>query len=150
MGLFNLKLAGLLLLLLLLISCSGDSTTEAPGAIDLGYQPLTCDLLSQQKYVHRVMRDTYYWYEEVPAIVNYGDFSTVEELLDFLRYEPGPDRFSYITTIEQYQSFFDEGEYIGIGFSFLSLADDRLVTRFIYPGTPAALAGMSRGDVTRR
>jgi len=147
-GYCYLKLVGLFLLLLLLASCSsGDSNPARPSGVgDVSYEPLSCDLIGQQRFVHRVMQDTYYWYREVPAIVDYSDFITVEELLDFLRYDPGPDRFSYITTVEQFQSFFNEGEYIGIGFSFLSLPDDRLVTRFVYPDTPATRAGMSRGD----
>ena len=141
------RLCGTLILVYSIASCgSGSDSARPPGVGELSYKAESCDLIGQQKFVHRVMRDTYFWYQEVPEVVDYTSFTTVEELLDFLRYFPEIDDFSFITSAEQFQSFFQEGQYIGVGFSFLSLADDRLVTRFVYPETPAARAGMVRGD----
>ena len=102
--------------------------------------------MGQNRFVHKVMRDTYYWYQEVPDTVDYAGFDSPEELLDFLKYYPERDRFSYITTTGQFHGFFEEGKVIGLGASLLILPDNRLLVRYVIPDSPASRAGLTRGD----
>ncbi len=120
-----------LLILPLLQSCGGGD-----GA---------CSIRNQNRQVHEALLKDYLWYREVPEEVNYADFDSPAELLDFLRNDP-PDRFSYITDAEEYKALFNDGQYAGFGFSFEISADDELLVRFVYENSPAWLAGMRRGD----
>ncbi len=95
--------------------------------------------------MHEALLKDYLWYQGLPQTVNYGDFDSPAQLLDFLRQDP-PDRFSFITDAQEYKALYNAGQYAGFGFSFEISADDRLLVRFVYNGSPAWQAGMRRGD----
>ncbi len=105
----------------------------------------SCSLYNQNRQLHEALLEDYLWYRDVPQSVNYADFESPSELLDFLRKDP-PDRFSFITDAEEYKALYQAGEYAGFGFSFEITNDDRLRIRFVYDGSPAWQAGMRRGD----
>lgn len=137
----------LLLASVLMVSACGSG--GGSGGNDIGklsYVAENCEIDGQNRFVHKVMQDTYYWYKEVPTSLDYSSFSSPEEVLDFVRYYPEKDRFSFITTTEKFQGFFEEGKFIGLGASFLILSNDRLITRYVIPDSPAARAGIARGD----
>ena len=78
-----------------------------------------------------------------------GAFADTDGLLDFLRYRPDEfDRFfTGVGTIEQDNSFFGPGEFVGYGFSFsLNAAGDALDITQVFAGSPAAMAGFARGS----
>ncbi len=104
-----------------------------------------CSIRNQNRQVHEALLEDYLWYQEVPETVNYGDFDSPAELLDFLRNDP-PDRFSFITDAEEYKALYNAGQYAGFGFSFEISANDELLVRYVYENSPAWLAGMRRGD----
>jgi C-terminal processing protease CtpA/Prc len=135
----------LLLTGLMLVSCGDDSDREQSCAELVNANQ--CSVASQNQCVHQLMQRNYLWYEQLPQDIDYDDFVSPQETLDFLRYgDPGPDRFSYVTTAEAFDALFAEGQYIGFGFSYISDSAGRLWVRFVYADSPAGSAGMRRGD----
>jgi len=132
-----LRLFPLILLLLLLPSCEEDG----------GDQPFlaSCSIEDQNRFVHEVLLDRYLWYDEVEPVINYADFDSPAQLLDFLKYDE-KDRFSYLTDASDFTSLFTAGQYLGYGFSYLTRADDTVWIRFVYTDSPAGRAGLERGD----
>ncbi len=120
-----------LLLMPLLQSCGGSGDK--------------CSIWNQNRQLHQALLADYLWNDEIPESINYGEYDTPSQLLDFLRKDP-PDRFSYLTDAETFDALFRDGQYVGFGFSFEIAANDRLRVRFVYPGSPADWVGLERGD----
>ncbi len=76
-----------------------------------------CGLVGQNRIVHEVMLDQYYWYDRVPARINYGAFDSPAETLAFLRYDT-LDRFSYETSQAAFDNLFNNGTYVGYGIGY--------------------------------
>ncbi len=113
-----------------------------------------CTNDAQKQFVLDAMRDVYFWYTSLPANVDLSQFAAPEELLAFLiSFSPiNPltdqpiDRFSFINSAEADAQFFGEGKFEGFGFSSrFEAADDLRFTR-VFSGSPADLAGFSRGQ----
>ena len=94
--------------------------------------------------VYKVMTSTYFWYDEVPAVDPTG-YASAEALLEDLIYKD-LDRWSYIAPKEEYHSLMEEGKYIGVGFGIKYTEDDECRIKFVYQNSPAATAGLMRGD----
>lgn len=133
----------------LLAGCLGGS-----GSDDDGGFLLTSECLSGQgrQEVFDIMRDWYFWNDETEQADKYtssaDDFSDVEALLDFLRYRPSEfDRgFTFVTTPEEEEAFFEEGKFIGFGFGLTRIGNTHEIRiTQIYAGSPAATAGLERG-----
>ncbi len=118
----------------LLLSCGsgGESTDEV--------------IYQQNKFVHELLLDRYLWYTEVDPEIDYANFNSPEETLDFLRYET-LDRFSYIADASTFDSLFEDGQYLGYGFSYYKENDGTVPLKFVYDDSPAGRAGMQRGDL---
>ncbi|MDJ0834582.1 MAG: S41 family peptidase [Gammaproteobacteria bacterium] len=128
----------MLLLLGLLVSCSDDKED---------YLISGCGIDQQNQFVHEVMLDTYLWYQEVEPQIDYADFSSPQQLLEFLRYQERDSTFSYITSAESFDSLYQEGQYVGYGFSPILLANDGTAwIRYVFDDSPAGQAGIERGD----
>jgi C-terminal processing protease CtpA/Prc len=131
---------------ILLSACSGGSNGEDDGA------PSACSVSSQKQAVLEIMEFYYFWNDE-PAqqekydAINLDDFEDIWRLLDHLRFEPERfDRgFSFVTTVEQDDQFFREGEFAGFGFGFRVAGTDALEITRVVEGSPAAVAGFQRG-----
>lgn len=121
----------------------GGGSSEAEVAQD-GSDDGECGLTAQKQWLFDVMTDTYLWYDEVPQ-VDLAAFDSLEALLDALRFEP-LDRFSYLTTVEEYTSLFEEGTYVGYGFNLVTTGPDTLQLGFVFDDAPAGRAGLDRGD----
>lgn len=91
------------------------------------------------------MRDYYYFADQVPT-VNLNDYESPEQLIVDLRVQPH-DKFSYVTTIEQYQNYFDAGTSFGFGFSWKRDSEDEARLSQVYPDSPFGRAGAARGDI---
>jgi C-terminal processing protease CtpA/Prc len=91
------------------------------------------------------MLDRYYWYRQVPAQVDYARFDSPSQILDYLRYARY-DRFSYIASQSEFENLFQDGTYIGYGFSYVVEGTGSVRIRFVYRQSPADNAGMLRGD----
>ncbi len=116
-------------------SPSSSSSTPTPD----------CGVAGENTQILSVMRSWYYWYQSLSPSVNPAAYSSPSALLDALRYQP-LDRFSYVTSQSADQSFYSAGQYAGFGFGLsLNAANVLRVTR-VFAGSPAAQAGLARGD----
>jgi C-terminal peptidase prc len=98
----------------------------------------------RNELIYKNMTTTYLWYDYVPAIP-YLDYESAEDLVKDLRYDAF-DRWSYIVSKEEYHKLFEEGKYIGIGMGIKIVDTNDCRIEFVYPTSPAALAGLQRGD----
>ncbi len=68
----------------------------------------------ENKAFYGLMEEWYYWYEDMPA-VKPEDYPSPYELLEALRYKP-LDRWSYISSREEFVAYYQESKFIGYGF----------------------------------
>lgn len=116
-----------------------------------GFRPGTCSVASQKDFVLDVAYDWYLFPELLPArsSVNPANYATAQDLLDAItaaaRAQSKDRFFSYVTTRQEDQAFFGEGEFIGFGFRS-RIEGGRLLLLDVFENTPAADAGLRRGD----
>ena len=125
---------------------SGDGGITSVGNGD-------CSAASQKETLLAAMREWYFWTDNLPANVDTNQFATQQELLNFLTtFAPdngmgaSVDRYSFLTTAQADQQFFNEGEFEGFGFVrvFIAPGDTRLGR--VYSDSPAGSAGLERGQ----
>lgn len=126
-----------------LTGCGGSDDSRLTGCLAEG----------GRQQLAGIMQDWYFWNDETAQLNKYNNlnpnrYSDAEALLDFLRYQPAQfDRyFSYITTPQEEQAFYNEGEFVGFGVSLARIGNssDIRVTQ-VYANSPAAAAGFERG-----
>jgi carboxyl-terminal processing protease len=116
-------------------------TSASPA---LAQWPLTsCTTLGKNLFVRDVLSDIYLWYAEMPA-ENPAEFNSPEAYLEAVRYRPLDTTFSYITSREANDAFFDDSAYIGFGFSTRVTGDEMRILQ-VFPDSPASEAGLARG-----
>ena len=125
-----------------LASCGGGGGSD-PGST-------TCDLASQKDWLRSYMQDWYYWSGASPN-PDPAAFDTVQKYFDALLYTGDPvvpkDRWSYIQDSAAYNQFFGAGKTLGYGV-FVNGLELKLPLKLRYtePQSPAAAAGLKRGD----
>ncbi|MEM8769746.1 MAG: S41 family peptidase [Pseudomonadota bacterium] len=135
----------------------GNPGSGAGGAVGSQAFPAPhsqCSLSQAREEVLEIFEDLYFFNTDPAQVARYSDiranlssYGSVDALLDDLRF--GPDRtrgFSYFSTVEEVEQFFSAGEFFGFGFSvgIEPTSAWRLID--VFGGSPADLAGMSRGD----
>jgi C-terminal processing protease CtpA/Prc len=135
---------------ILVIGCGGGG--GGGGGSTVVATPAPCSAEGQTLTVLERMQDIYFWNDEPAQQTKYqgidvADFADPDALLDFLRYRPDEfDRgFTFLTTVESETQFFGAGIFVGFGFSFDLLPGDELRIRQVFAGSPAEVAGFSRG-----
>jgi carboxyl-terminal processing protease len=98
-------------------------------------------------WMYRIMKTYYLWYDHVPTLKT-SNFATPQDLLDTLVYKP-IDRFSYLAGKTEMQQFFEEGQYVGLGFSYLGDELGKLRVAFVYNASPLKVAGVQRGWIMK-
>jgi carboxyl-terminal processing protease len=106
--------------------------------------PASCTALGQNLYVRDVMTDLYLWYSDMPG-ADPADYDTPESYLEAIRFRPLDTTFSYITSRAENDAFFSNSQFIGIGISTSVVGNEMRVLQ-VFPDSPAAEAGLSRGD----
>ena len=145
---------------LLLAACGG-------GGGDAGTPPpLSCSVAGQQDWLQTYMNDWYFWYRLSPKPAPTG-FATVAGYFDALLYRGGDlipgdatgarwpsDSYSGFQTTESFNRFYGDGQTLGYGVAVAGLEVTQptpqpaqpLVIRYIEPLSPAAAAGLVRGE----
>lgn len=113
-----------------------------PAAAQSG--PSSCSVAGQNLFIRDVMQDLYLWSEFLPA-VNPTSYGSPEAYLEAVRYRPLDTSFSYIASAAASNAFYSDSQFIGFGFS-TSVGGDAMRVLQVYPESPAAEAGLARGD----
>ncbi len=135
----------IVLLLIVAVSCT-DVPEPEPDEEDLKAPAAT---IAVNEFVEAVMKDVYLWYASVPDVdINY-EFDTKAYFEKLLNSE---DKWSFITDDVQKLEDSFEGIETSYGWSlgFGTFSDTKsifAVVEFVYPNTPAAKAGLKRGDM---
>jgi C-terminal processing protease CtpA/Prc len=113
-------------------------------------QPANCSTVSQNLYVRDLFWKMYYWYKFIPDLEP-ARYDSPEEYLEAIRYRPLDQSFSHISPRAATDAFYSESQYIGFGFSTRLVSIDagaalEMWVSQVYPDTPAAAAGLKRGD----
>ena len=90
-----------------------------------------------------VMNDYYLWYDKMPA-VNFQNYPTPVELLEALRYKQ-LDRWSYITTKQEIEAYYNQAQYKGYGIGMGFDQQNNLWITYIFKNSPLASFGADRG-----
>mgnify|MGYP003881616969 FL=1 len=113
-------------------------------ALEVKAEPQDCSADARLAYVEDIMLDAYLWADHVEPVDRLG-YSDPAELMADLRYD-ALDRWSYVRDLSEATDWFDEGAYVGGGYSLRSDAAGDLRFALVYPDNPAHDAGLRRGD----
>ncbi|MDX9845920.1 MAG: S41 family peptidase [Tenuifilaceae bacterium] len=95
------------------------------------------------KELLNVMEEYYLWYNEMPT-VDPNSYPSPVELLDALTYKE-LDRWSYITTKQELEAYYQNAEYVGYGIGLGFDAQNQLRITFIFEDSPMRAIGVDRG-----
>lgn len=133
---------------LLLASCGGgESGGDGP--------PGNCSVVQQKTALRGYFNDAYFWYALAPNPSPAG-YASAADYFEALLYTGTDasfpaDRWSYSESTESFNRFFGDGQTLGYGVSLAALeaagdATQPLNVRYVEPLSPAATAGVVRGD----
>lgn len=132
-------------------SCSDDDDSHTPfhDYTDPG-SSISDVTVEANRFVSDAMSDYYYWVDEMPDLDYTKQPDTEDFFYDLLS---SKDRFSYISSDADATLGNFQGQYTDFGWefllSFLSSNKDTVVAiiSYVYDDSPAAAAGVKRGDV---
>lgn len=110
----------------------------------------SCDVASQNRWLQSYMNDRYLWSGSAPS-PDPSAYASVDSYFQALLF-PGDasvpaDRWSYITDSVSYNRFFGDGMTLGYGVFVNGIEGTLpLKLRYVEPLSPAAAAGLKRGD----
>ena len=116
----------------------------APAWVEAQSGPRNCTRTSQNLFVREVLDEYYFWYQHIPRL-NPSNYASPEAYLEAARYRPLDTTFSYITSRAANDAFFSASQFIGFGFSTETTATELRILQ-VFPESPAAQAGLERGD----
>lgn len=105
-------------------------------------------IIEENEAFYELMNDWYFWYDEMPD-VNPSEFPSPYELLEELRHRP-LDRWSYITSREEFEALYRDSKMIGYGFGSGWDQNARLRVTFIFNTTEMYEQGVRRGWLIER
>jgi hypothetical protein len=128
---------------LLLVACGGGGGAPAGSA--------SCEVAAQNTWLRSYMRDWYFWSGTAPD-PDPTPYAAVADYFEALRF-PGDaawpkDRWSVISDSASYNLYYGEGQTLGYGV-FINGIEYTLPLRLrhVEPKSPAADAGLARGDL---
>jgi len=141
-----------LTLCLLLAACGGGGNDTAD---DPGLAAGTCSVAEQNAWLASYFDDWYFWSGQAPRPAPAG-YASVSAYFEARRYTGGDgvfpaDRWSYEQSSADFNRTFGEGATLGYGVAVSGIeaagvATRPLWVRYVDPGSPAAVAGVMRGD----
>ena len=140
-------------LCLMLAACGGGDG----GSASTNPPPASCSLDDSKSWLLGYMQDQYLWFDRMPSVTA-ASYTTLDSYFAALLYPGGGvdpssrDRWSYMESTAAFQQFFGDGQSLGYGISVAGLEvagqpDQPLRIRYIEPKSPAAQAGLQRGDI---
>ena len=135
----------------LTLSCGGGSSPTSSSASTGSGSGSTssgtgnCTPLGQTTFVRDTLQSYYYWVDQLPNPDPSG-FPSPEEYLEAVRYKALDTTYSYITSKASSDAFYSDSQFIGYGLSYKATSATALRLTQTFPGSPAAQAGMDRGD----
>jgi carboxyl-terminal processing protease len=119
------------------MACTPDDPFDFGG-------PRSCEVPDQNEWVLGLMQQAYLWHEDMPERDPLA-YESPAKLVADLRVEH--DRWSRVSDKSRSDALFQEGKVVGLGFRTRRDADGRVVVATVDDDTPAAAAGLQRGDV---
>lgn len=111
--------------------------------------PSSCSIKQQNQYVYDALHDSYLWSDSVANLDSTSQYSSPEKLLKMLKDEK--DLFSHIVDLKKVNRFFGLGRYNNFGFIPFTIqlksGKEAMAVVFVYPNSPAQIAGIKRGDI---
>ena len=134
---------------------SGGGTPAPPVVVPpTGVTPPTpptsgaCSLRSRQDFAFSVLDEWYLFPETLPAALDPAPFPTVQAYIDALtataRSQGRDNFFTFVTSIQQENAFFQSGSTAGFGIRLL-FQGSRLFVTEAFENAPAFAAGIDRG-----
>jgi carboxyl-terminal processing protease len=139
----TLRRLALALLAVIALSCGGSSPTSSTTTGGTG--SASCTTVGQCTFVRDTLQSFYYWYKELPN-PDPATFASPEAYLDAVRYRTLDSTFSYVTSKASSDAFYSDSQFIGFGISTKQTGELEIRLAQVFPGGPAADAGMDRGD----
>lgn len=111
-------------------------------------EPLSqaCSVDAQRESLRGFMQDQYYWYTKL-GVPNEAA-SSLDGYFQSMLHKP-LDRYSFTQTTASHNQAFVEGRRVGYGYTLVwgDAARRTLRVRSVEPASPAAAAGLARGDI---
>lgn len=146
---FELRILPLVFSTFLFAGCGGgggggsaSSTPSTPTSSN------SCSTAGQLGFVRNHIDHDYLFYRDVPATNPATYNGTPDDFFYDLttRALPAKDRFSFVITAAEAQAIFQDGASVGVGIDTRRDSLGRLRIALVQTGSPAALAGLRRGD----
>ncbi|MEE4196577.1 MAG: S41 family peptidase [Bacteroidales bacterium] len=90
----------------------------------------------------------YFWKDSIPQ-VNPNNYSHPVDLLEAMRFEP-QDRWSYITTQDAFNQYYQEGTFVGYGFGYAADELGNLRISFLFEDSDLSADGVTRGWIIKQ
>lgn len=108
-----------------------------------------CSLTERQNWAQTQLEQYYLFPETLPNNPSPTGFTTVQDYISYLtataRGQAKDRNFTYITSIEEEDAYYESGAKEGLGVRFGLTADNQLYVTEAFEGAPALQAGIDRG-----